>query len=55
MAAHGIKPWAITPQNEPMTCKPVMESMNFFAPDERNFLRNQLGPRLRKVRRALGK
>lgn len=48
MAANGIKPWAITPQNEPQACKPLMESTSFTAAAERDFVRDQLGPQLLK-------
>jgi len=48
MAAAGVKPWAITPQNEPQACKSLMESMDLNADEERDFLSGQLGPKLRK-------
>jgi glucosylceramidase len=47
MSANGIEPWAITPQNEPLTCKPLMESMGMDAADQRDFVGAQLGPMLR--------
>ena len=47
MEAEGIKPFAITPQNEPQACKPSMESMRFSKEQERDFIAKQLGPMLR--------
>eukprot|EP01065_Artemidia_motanka_P033548 TRINITY_DN40543_c0_g1_i1.p1 TRINITY_DN40543_c0_g1~~TRINITY_DN40543_c0_g1_i1.p1 ORF type:complete len:529 (+),score=174.18 TRINITY_DN40543_c0_g1_i1:61-1587(+) len=48
MEANGIKPWAITPQNEPQACKITMESTSISADEERDFIRDQLGPMLKK-------
>lgn len=48
MASVGIKPWAITPQNEPQACKPTMESTTFTKESERDFIGQQLGPMLRQ-------
>lgn len=47
MDTAGIKPWAITPQNEPQACKPLMESTTFTAANERDFISQQLGPMLK--------
>lgn len=48
MDAAAIKPWAITPQNEPQACKNLMESMSFTADIERDFIGGQLGPVLHR-------
>lgn len=47
MAQAGLKPFAITPQNEPNSCKPAMESMRFERDEEAAFIAQQLGPMLR--------
>jgi len=45
MQAHGIKIWAITPQNEPEN--PYNEpSMTMNASEQQNFINNNLGPAL---------
>jgi glucosylceramidase len=48
MAGAGVKPWAITPQNEPAACKSLMESTSFTKESERDFIGGQLGPTLRR-------
>jgi glucosylceramidase len=45
--AHGIPVWAITVQNEPMA-KQTWESCMYTAEEERDFIKNYLGPTLRK-------
>ena len=47
MTQAGLKPFAITPQNEPNSCKPAMESMRFERDEEAAFIAQQLGPMLR--------
>ncbi len=42
-AAQGIPVWGITIQNEPMA-KQIWESCNYTADEERDFLKNDLGP-----------
>ncbi len=45
---EGIPIWGITVQNEPMA-KQIWESMIFTAEEERDFLKNHLGPTMRKA------
>lgn len=45
---EGIPVWGLTVQNEPMA-KQTWESCIFSAADERDFLKNYLGPTLKKV------
>lgn len=45
---EGIPIWGITVQNEPMA-KQVWESMLYTAEEERDFLKNHLGPAMRKA------
>jgi glucosylceramidase len=47
MTQAGLKPFAITPQNEPNSCKPAMETMRFERDEEAAFIAQQLGPMLR--------
>ena len=47
-AAEGIPVWGITVQNEPMA-KQSWESMIFTAEEERDFLKNHLGPVMRRA------
>ena len=44
---EGIPVWGITIQNEPLATQ-VWESMIFTAPEERDFLKNHLGPVMHK-------
>lgn len=44
---EGVPIWGLTVQNEPMA-KQTWESMIFTAEDERDFLKNHLGPTLQK-------
>lgn len=44
---HGIQIWGVTVQNEPMAIQ-TWESCNFTAAQERDFVKNDLGPELRK-------
>ena len=44
---EGIPIWGVTVQNEPLAVQP-WESCNFSAEDERDFVKNYLGPTLRK-------
>jgi glucosylceramidase len=46
--AEGIPVWGITVQNEPMATQ-TWESCIFTAEDERDFLKNNLGPTLQKT------
>ncbi|MGA2869780.1 MAG: glycoside hydrolase family 30 protein [Verrucomicrobiota bacterium] len=46
--AEGVPIWGITIQNEPMA-KQVFESCNYTAEEERDFLKNNLGPTLAKA------
>jgi len=45
--AHGIPVWGLTVQNEPMA-KQTWESCIYTAEEERDFIKNYLGPTLRK-------
>lgn len=45
--AHGIPIWGVTVQNEPMAVQ-TWESCNFTAAQQRDFVKNALGPELRK-------
>jgi len=49
--AEGIPVWAISLQNEPMA-KQTWESMLFTAEEERDFLKNHLGPTIRNSKHA---
>jgi len=49
--AEGIPVWAISLQNEPMA-KQTWESMLFTAEEERDFLKNHLGPTIRNSTHA---
>ncbi|HXC36132.1 MAG TPA: glycoside hydrolase family 30 protein [Candidatus Acidoferrales bacterium] len=44
---QGIRIWGVTVQNEPMAIQ-TWESCNFTAAQERDFVKNDLGPELRK-------
>ena len=47
-AASDIQIWGITIQNEPEYCPPTYEGMNWNPATQRNFLKQSLGPRLKK-------
>ncbi len=47
-AAEGVPIWGVTVQNEPMAIQP-WESCNFTAEEERDFVKNYLGPAMRKA------
>jgi glucosylceramidase len=51
-AKQGINVWGVTVQNEPMAIQ-IWESCNFTAAQERDFVKNNLGPELEK--NGLGK
>ena len=44
----GIKIWGVTVQNEPEYCPPTYEGMNWTPETERDFLKQYLGPQLKK-------
>ena len=44
---QGVPVWGVTVQNEPMAVQ-TWESCNFTAEEERDFVKNDLGPELRK-------
>lgn len=46
--AAGVPIWGVTVQNEPMAIQP-WESCNFTAAEERDFVKNDLGPAMRKA------
>ena len=46
--AHGIGIWGLTVQNEPMAAQ-TWESCQYTAEDERNFVRDHLGPTLERA------
>ena len=48
LKANGIYPWALTPQNEPESGKPTVETMIMTAEQERDWIKSSLGPTLRK-------
>ena len=45
---EGIPVWGLTVQNEPMA-KQTWESCMYTADEERNFIKNNLGPTLQKI------
>lgn len=45
---QGVPIWGVTVQNEPMAIQP-WESCNFTAAEERDFVKNYLGPAMRKA------
>ena len=47
-ANEGIQIWGITVQNEPEYCPPDYEGMNWEPDTERDFLKDYLGPQLKK-------
>ncbi len=46
--AQGVPIWGLTVQNEPLAVQP-WESCNYTAEDERDFVKNYLGPEMRKA------
>ena len=46
-AKQGINVWGVTVQNEPMAMQ-TWESCNFTAAQERDFVKNDLGPEFKK-------
>lgn len=46
--AKGVNVWGVTVQNEPMASQ-TWESCNYTAEDERDFIKNYLGPTLQKA------
>lgn len=48
LKANGIDPWALTPQNEPESGKPTVETMIMTAKQERDWIKSSLGPTLRR-------
>jgi glucosylceramidase len=51
-AAAGVKIWGITPVNEPHGNGGQWESMNFTPESQNEFVKHQLGPKLRAANRA---
>jgi len=47
-AAAGVRIWALTPVNEPLGNNGQWESMHFSAAAERDFIKQHLGPKLRR-------
>lgn len=45
---EGISIWGVTVQNEPGTCPLLYEGMHFTAETERDYIRDYLGPTLKK-------
>jgi glucosylceramidase len=46
-AAQGVDIWGLTPVNEPLGNSGQWESMHFSAESQRDFIKQQLGPKLR--------
>ena len=45
---QGVPIWGITVQNEPEYCPPTYEGMHYDAEAERDFIKQHLGPKLRR-------